>query len=1106
MVTIDSLNIPISANANKANTAIDKLVDKLDKLSGALSRINGSGLIGLSNGVQRLSNAMLSMNNVKTTDFTRLAKNIEKLGAINVANLNSAASSMSHLTRAFNNLGTVSANAQQVGELANNLSKLGYKSITNAVQNIPHLATALKELMTTLSTAPRVSQNVINMTNALANLAAQGRYVGTATNSLVGGLNRYTTASTRASKSTFSLAAAFGKFYATYWLIIRGIKGLYKSIESTADYIEAFNYYNVAFDKVAANWSQDYEKYGYENAEAYADSFTDRMDETFKKLSGVKVEVDTEGKGLLSETGLKNLGLNIQEVTQFAAQLASVTNSVGLTGEASLAAADSFTRLAGDISSLFNIDYSSAAQNLQSGLIGQSRALYKYGIDITNATLQTYAYNLGLSKTVTEMTQAEKMQLRMLAILDQSKVAWGDLARTIESPSNQIRMLKNNLSELAQVFGQLFMPILGKILPVLNAVTIALKRLIGSIAGFFGIKIDLESSGQALNDIDTGIEDVSDGLDGVAESAKKAKAGLRGFDELKTINMPETSGADGGAGGIVDLTDEILAATAEYNKVFDEWYRQMQQKAEAIADKIEEFFKPLKDMFRNLSIGQWEQAGGNFSEFISNIFNGLADAIDSVPWHELGNRIGDFIRGIEITDIIASFLHLIGEIKKALRELWLGLFEAAPLETALLTTMALIKWNPIAQYFANKLKSALLGKIDSVLTPFKVGLASKLQTVLGLVFEGFTLKGSMEAVFGTLGTRIAGIGTFLGGLGLAFSNFMKMWNDGWSVMGEILKDLGLAIAAVGAVMLGIVSGPVAAVIAGIVALGSTIAIWAHDNGDTLAIWGNAFKEYGKTALEAFNSLGEGVGYVVDGIDKHLDKAWEDIQVWWIKTKSEWKQGGEQIDADTNAMWQQLQADWHQGWQNISDWWKNSTLVKWWNEDVAPWFTKEKWINVMGGIKEGFEYAWNDAIRAIKDIWNKFASWLNDKLTFNIPSFNFMGATYGGSTIQLGKIPMYYNGGFPESASLFWSGEGGVPELVGTVGGNTAVASGAEITGIRSEIRATANEEMVLLRQQNQLLQALLEKEYGISPDAIFKSVQKSARTYSARTGRHAFGY
>ena len=107
--TIDSLQIEINAKATKANDAIDRLVGKLDRLTTSLSRVNGTNLNGLANGVQRLGNAMQVMNTIKTADFTRLATNLTKLGTVNVSALNSAASSMSHLTRAFNSLGTVSA-------------------------------------------------------------------------------------------------------------------------------------------------------------------------------------------------------------------------------------------------------------------------------------------------------------------------------------------------------------------------------------------------------------------------------------------------------------------------------------------------------------------------------------------------------------------------------------------------------------------------------------------------------------------------------------------------------------------------------------------------------------------------------------------------------------------------------------------------------------------------------------------------------------------------------------------------------------------------------------------------------------------------------------
>lgn len=421
---LDSLEVKITGTATKAINSVDKLINQLTRLSTSLATVNGSSLSNLANGVSQLGSAMQNMN-VKTTDFTRLAKNITKIGSVDSAALANTATSLQAVTKAVASISAIPQNATQVTEFAKSLGKLGSKSIENATVNIPKLGNALNGLMTTLSRAPNVSSNVIAMTNALANLASQGSKVGTSSNSLQKSLYGVSTSARTATKSSWNLASAIGKFYATYFMVIRGSKKLIEAIKSTTDYIEAFNYQAVAFGKIGSEWDKDYEKYGYDNATAYAESFQSRVNDTLGKLSGLKVNVQG---GLLEESGAKNLGLNIQEITQYASQLASVTNSLGQTGEATTAITKSMTMLAGDISSLFNVDYSTVAQNLQSGLIGQSRALYKYGIDITNATLATYAYNLGISKSVSEMTQMEKQQLRVLAILDQSKVSWGDLA------------------------------------------------------------------------------------------------------------------------------------------------------------------------------------------------------------------------------------------------------------------------------------------------------------------------------------------------------------------------------------------------------------------------------------------------------------------------------------------------------------------------------------------------------------------------------------------------------------------------------------------------------------------------------------------------------
>ena len=262
------------------------------------------------------------------------------------------------------------------------------------------------------------------MNSLTSSYGVQGTKANNATQNLNNNLNRTNKTVKSAKTSWGGLASVIGRFYASCFLAIRGVKALGNSIQSTADYFEAFNYFNVALTKIGEDFEDDFGKWGYDSAEAYAESFATRLQDKLSTLSGLQIS----DMGTLVTTDTKNLGLNIQEITQFSAQLASVTNSVGQVGEVSLATSSAFTKLASDMSSLFNIDYSQVATNLSSGLLGQSRALYKYGIDITNASLQTLAYELGVEKTVSEMTQMEKQQLRIIAILKGSKVAWGDQA------------------------------------------------------------------------------------------------------------------------------------------------------------------------------------------------------------------------------------------------------------------------------------------------------------------------------------------------------------------------------------------------------------------------------------------------------------------------------------------------------------------------------------------------------------------------------------------------------------------------------------------------------------------------------------------------------
>ncbi len=600
MSEVDRLEVKVEAQARGANSQLDKLVQQLDSVKNALSGINGSGLIGISNGIGKLAVSMKSMQGVKTTDFTRLTRNIQSIGSINTQNINLAASAMSQITRAFNNMGTVSNNAAQVGELAKSISKLGNKSVVSAITNIPNLSKALVEMMRVLSGAPQVSKNVIDMTNAMASLSANGAKVASTSKNLSTGFKQYAESTRKAKESSKSLAYYIGKLYANYFLLIRATKWLGSAITSSMDYIEEYNYFNVTMEKVASEWSQDFEKYGYESAEAYGDSFQSRLTELMSKMTGFKMNSD----GTLTDLMSNNLGLDVTTLANYSAGLMQVTNSLGLTGEASESTSKALSMLAGDMSSFRNLDLNSVMTNFQSGLIGQSRALYKYGIDITNATLANYALQLGLSKSVSEMTQGEKMQLRMIAILDQSKVAWGDLANTINSPSNQLRMFKNNMTALSRTIGNIFLPVVAKVLPYINGLTLAVRRLFTWIGSLLGVDlsgiIGSSSAGysDAFSDLADDAEDTRSSIDGVSDSANKLKNSLLGFDEINALSSPDTSSNGGGTGSAtggntLDLTDQLNSAIADYESVWNASFDSMENTANKYADDVVGFFKGI---------------------------------------------------------------------------------------------------------------------------------------------------------------------------------------------------------------------------------------------------------------------------------------------------------------------------------------------------------------------------------------------------------------------------------------------------------------------------------------------------------------------------------
>ena len=221
-----------------------------------------------------------------------------------------------------------------------------------AITNIPRLATSLNGLMTTLSKSPQVSQNVIQMTNALAKLSVQGSKIGTAGASISSGLGNATNSAIKANKSFGGLAYTFGKFYASCFLVIRGLKKLWESTESSMDYVETFNYWNVTLDKIGTEFGDKFADYGYDSAESYVSSFQDRLNDLTKKMTGYEIG---QSGDLMLTSGM-NLGLDPEQLMNFQARISAVTNAVGLCAETSVNTAKALSMLSADMSSFTNQD------------------------------------------------------------------------------------------------------------------------------------------------------------------------------------------------------------------------------------------------------------------------------------------------------------------------------------------------------------------------------------------------------------------------------------------------------------------------------------------------------------------------------------------------------------------------------------------------------------------------------------------------------------------------------------------------------------------------------------------------------------------------------
>lgn len=845
---------------------------------------------------------------------------------------------------------------------------------------------------------------------------------------------------------------------------IKGYAGkLWESVETSMGYVETLNYFNEVFGQIGESVSDQWESAGYDSADAYYKSFGHRAKELNAKMSGFAVNEN----GTLTATGRSSLGIDPERMMGYQATFGQMASSMGMDAEISLNLSQALTEIGADLAFAKNLDFEKVWDDLASGLAGVSGALDQYGVSIQNANLQQKLNELGIQANVTALNRSDQALLRAVVLLDETRYAWGNLADAINQPESQLRLIQSNFQGLSRIIGNLFLPTVGKVLPYVNAMVIALQRLASWAGNLLGIDLGGVTSATATSNFDFG--SIADEADTATEAVNKLQKGIRKFDELNVISATSgsTSGVSGGnlSSGLLDAA--FSESFGEYQKAWDESFSNMENRAQEIATRIEETFAPVKKIFNDFFVGDFFAAGQDTSNLVVGILNWFSDGIDNVPWYEIGQKIGDYLAGINWTEVLKTAGRMIWEGINAATEFWSGLFNAAPIETSIITAISLLKWTGLGKAFAESLFGAAtsLGFVEifsklyvspEMLSHLLVSLEDRY--LRGTWLDTDTWTGIFADINNVINDFISGCGDiFITNLFDAIMNTISINWELYDAVGFFFGKLGEDFKKQdwGAIGEDILGGIISGLTGAFYTISSPFIIffdWIYQGiCDIFGIHSPATEMY---------PLGENI---LLGIVEGFFNA--------IPTFTE-------------------------------------VITSLFDNSVKPWFTKEKWDQILSTIPDSFESVFSSAIKGAKDILQPFLAWIEDVFGYvsnGVSDIKKMNTNSGGASFKRTQIPQFETGGYvPTRFTTFIAGENGIPEMLGTVGGKTAVAGGAEITGIRDAVFTTAQQEIELLRQQNQLLRELVNKKWGITQDEIGESARRYAREEYRRTGNNIF--
>lgn len=903
------------------------------------------------------------------------------------------------------------------------------------------------------------------------------------------------------------------------------------------------------------------------------------VDTTFGSMSSRADEFAT--------SALETFGISEKVAKQYMGTLGAMSKSMGFSTSEAYNMAEAVTGLTGDVASFYNLSSDEAFDKLKSIWTGETETLKSIGVLLTQTNLDQYALNNGFGKTTAKMTEQEKVLLRYQYTLSALSDASGDFAKTQDSWANQTRILSLQFDSLKTTLGQGFINLFTPILQVINSLLAKLSLLANKFKEFTTLLMGDRGGGSQTSTVGTIVSDSADaaaGLNNVTDAAKEAAkaTGLLKIDNLNNITTSSSTSSSAGStgtGGMSEMTDAAQQTEGVLGEV--------DARMAAIVEKADEFIARLKTIGSDLKAGDFFKAGRDTSDLIADIFNMYSDAVDKVAWSDIGAKMAQFLNGAITPKLFSTAGRSVASSLNAAIHTALGFgttFDFKNLGESIASGINTFfdtfdfaglgktvgKWvSGIKDTGVKAIRNIDWGKAIKGAWDFTINLGGE---NIALILGAITIKkimsaqisvAAIRAISKKLGQELAssigveigkdsGIGAALGaGIKKSVASMGAGIRQSVASMGGIggmlTMDSATVLGAGSAMEIGTFLG--ASIIGGITAAigGWNLGQFLYEKLSGIEIdmsWTEQFAYLLKAPAEDFDSFVEGLtttltdfennpvltmladllaGPFVTGaayihknssaIAEDMDKLktgfkalkdkigekWDGVERWFNEDVSPWftKEKWSTFGSNMNDSIQEK-------WNDFAKWWGESGVSKWFEESVRPWFTKDKWTSAMAGIKEGFRETFKGACNIAIEKFNALIQTLNEKTRISWDAVKVAGKEIFPAVdiqlLNLSKIPLLANGGYvgPNQPQLAMIGDNRTEGEV--------VAPESKLLDMAQRAAAMSGgskEEMQLLKEIIDILKAILDKP-GLSDSDVGKAARRFSQEYSRRTGSPAY--